>query len=63
MVIKREMSSKTMENIRNLLTDIMYRAEKINDREICGTVDKCMALLDNLSQEIQFEDKELANTQ
>jgi len=45
---EREMNRKITAKIKDLLTDIVRKAEKINDKEICDKADKCMALLDHL---------------
>ena len=63
MGVKREESLKIREKIMNLLTEIMYRAGKINDRDICGRADKCMVHLNNLFVEIESEDEKAANPQ
>ena len=56
MASQRELNREITEKIKNLLTDIMPRAAKINHKEICDKASKCMALLDDLSFGVPSDD-------
>lgn len=58
MPVNRDMSKKTWDKIDELLHNVTRRAAKIKDKEIYQDADMAIALLRNLSGEIQMEDQQ-----
>ena len=57
MTVDRIMSNKTWERIDNLLWNIHRRAERARDLDTLKESDRAIALLRNLSMEVQMEDE------
>jgi hypothetical protein len=57
-MIKRELSTKTWEELDQVVSKIRSRAEKIKDDEIIGLADELNALLRRLSMQYLIEDEQ-----
>lgn len=57
MVICREMSTKTWEELDEVASKIRTRAETIKDDEICALADEMKSLLRRLSMQYLLEDE------
>jgi uncharacterized alpha-E superfamily protein len=56
-MIRRELSTKTWEELDEVVSKIRTRAEAIKDDELCGLADRVSALMRQLSMQYLIEDE------
>ena len=57
-MIRRELSTKTWEELDEVVSKIRTRAETIKDEELCGLAEEVGALLRRLSMQYLIEDEQ-----